>query len=113
MQQLEMTCERCAVAAKCPKKGASPAFTPGGKRALCRILGGYGRVPVDPGVLSPESLARSKKDGPCLTLAEVPVVEDGQVGWELTKIFSHPVIGAREKPDAILGDHLLPKNPGT
>lgn len=111
--QLEMTCERCAVAEKCPKKGASPTLTQGGKRALCRILGGYGRVPVDPAVLSADSLVRSKKDGPCLTLAEVPALEDGQVVWELTKVFSHPVIGAREKPDAILGDHLLAKAPGS
>lgn len=111
--QLDMTCERCAVATKCPKNGSSPTLTQGGKRSLCRILGGYGRVPVDPAVLSADSLVRSKKDGPCLTLAEVPKVEDGQVIWELTKVFHHPVIGAREKPDAILGDHLLAKAPGT
>jgi hypothetical protein len=113
MPSLEMTCNRCLVAQTCPKSGSSPLFFSSGKRAHCRILGGYGRQPVDEAILSAESLVRSKKDGPCLTLAEVPVLDDGMVTWEITKVFSPPIVNERERPTAILGGQLNPKNPGT
>jgi len=112
MSALDMACERCLVAQTCPKRGASPLFF-NGKRAHCHILGGYGRQPVDPTILSAESLERVKKDGPCLTLAEVPVLDDGMITWELTKVFGPPIVNERERPTAILGGQLNPKNPGT
>jgi hypothetical protein len=113
MTALEMTCDRCAVATTCPKRGASPLFYGGGKRVHCRILGGYGRQPVDKEILSSESLERYGKDGPCLTLADIPVLEDGQVSWETVKIFHQAVLGDRERPTAILGGQLNPKSPGS
>lgn len=108
-----MTCERCAVATKCPKNGSSPLFYGPGKRAHCHILGGYGRVPVDLAILSEESRVRAEKDGACLTIAEVPFMDDGHLVTETVKIFSGPVLGDRERPTAILGGQLNPRSPGT
>lgn len=113
MDALDMTCERCAVAKTCPKQGSSPLFTSGNKRVHCRILGGFGRQPVDVSILSEESRKRMEADGPCLTLAEVPVFEDGIVAWELTKIFAEPVLNERERTTTILGGQLNPRNPGS
>lgn len=62
----------------------------------CRIIGGYGRTPVDRSILSSESALRADSDGPCLTLAEVPHFEDEVLSFKLTKIFSQPVLNKRE-----------------
>ncbi len=107
---LEMTCERCAVAQACPKNGSSPLFLPGAKRVHCRILGGFGKQPVDLSILSEKSKALVEKNGPCLTIAEVPRLEDELVTYETVKIFSQPVVSDREKPTAILGGQLNPKS---
>ena len=112
MPALEMTCERCPVAPTCPRNGASPLFS-GGKRFHCRIVGGFSRAPVDPSALSEESKARAAKDGPCLTIAEVPTADDGLVSWEVTKVFSPPVLSDRDRPTAVLGGQLNPKSPGS
>jgi hypothetical protein len=92
---LQVDCVKCRVAEKCPRKGASPTVV-NGKRLLCGLIGGYGRVPLSPSVMSEESRARSTVDGPCLTLAQVPTVKDGSVEYELVKIFSPPVLHDRE-----------------
>ena len=113
MSALEMTCDRCSVATTCPKNGSSPLIVSGGKRVHCRILGGFGRKPVDVSILSEESRKRMEADGPCLTLAEVPALEDGQVSWNLTKVFSPAVLSARESTVTLLGGQLSPKNPGS
>lgn len=68
-----------------------------GTKMVCRIVGGYGRQPVDPAILSPESLERSKSDGPCLTIAEVPSVVDGTFVIDVVKIFAPAVTHEREK----------------
>lgn len=107
--ELEMTCDRCAVAKTCPRRGSSPLYLQGGKRVHCRILGGYGRQPLDPEVLSEESKKRVEKDGPCLTIAEVPSVVDGVVVHETVKIFAHPVLSDRERTTVVLGGQLNPK----
>jgi len=63
----------------------------------CQLLNGYGRLPVDPSVLSPESRKASERDGPCLTLAYVPVLdENDRPVHVLTKVFSPPVLHGRE-----------------
>lgn len=110
MASLDMTCERCAVAQKCPKAGASPLIVKA-KRYLCRIVGGFGRTPVDQTILSADSQKASAESGPCLTLAEVPELDDGIVDWKLTKVFHHPVLSNREQPTAILYGQLNLKNP--
>ncbi len=68
------------------------------RKVFCHIVGGYGRVPVAKSKLGPESLARSEKDGPCLTVAYVPTVDEetGTLQTELVKIFSPPVKHPRE-----------------
>lgn len=93
---LPMRCSDCAVAASCPAKGASPLIISGAQH-LCEIVGGYGREPVDPAILSPESAARAAQHGPCLTIAEVPEVDGGVVRYKVVKVFSQPVRAAREK----------------
>jgi hypothetical protein len=97
-----MECTKCRVAKTCPRFGSSPLLTKGKKKVFCRIVGGYGRIPVDKEILSIESAARSEKDGPCLTIAEIPTLEDDLIIMEITKIFSHPILHERETvPDII------------
>ncbi len=75
------------------------------------MIGGYGRLPVDPGIMSDEAREAAARSGPCLTLAEVPSVdESGRVTYELVKIFSPPVLHDREViPWQI--DMVVPKSP--
>ena len=65
---------------------------------FCQILGGYGREPIDKSKLSKESLIAYERDGNCLTFAYVPQYnkEDESLTRVLTKIFSPPVLHARE-----------------
>lgn len=93
---IEMECNRCSVANTCPRRGASP-LNLDGKMLKCRIVGGFGRNPVDRTVLSDASKAASDKDGPCLTIAEVPTLDDQKfLTMEVVKIFSPPNLAARE-----------------
>jgi hypothetical protein len=93
---LEMTCEKCAVQGTCPKNGSSPAFLLG-KQVKCRLVGGYGRLPVDPEILSDESKRLAAQNGPCVTIAEVPYLnDDGAIDFEVIKVFSKPILSDRE-----------------
>ncbi len=71
---------------------------PNNKKLFCHIIGGYGRDPINRALLSPESLARSETDGPCLTIAVVPTrdEETGMIQEEIVKIFAPPVKHPRE-----------------
>ena len=94
---LDMTCDRCLVSKTCPKSGSSP-LTHKSKRYVCRLVGGYGQKPVDESILSEESKKIAKRDGYCITLAEIPIIqEDNNVGFELTKIFSQPILSEHQK----------------
>lgn len=103
-----MECRKCRVADYCPSKGSSPLIVLK-KRFLCVLVGGYGKVPVDPGILSDESRVIAQKQGGCLTLAEIPTYEDEIVTFKLTKIFSPPQLSAREATNEML-DRLYPKS---
>jgi hypothetical protein len=105
---LEVECAKCRVSPTCPSRGSSPLLH-GGKRHVCRVIGGYGRVPVDPGILSPESAARAAADGPCLTLAEVPALEGDLVVTTVVKVFSPPVLSDRETT-TIMMDRMYPRS---
>jgi hypothetical protein len=105
---LEMTCERCAVQNVCPKKGSSPLFI-SEKQIFCHLIGGYGRTPVDSEILSEESKKLVIKYGPCLTIAEIPHVYNGEISFELIKIFSQPILSDREKTNIPL-DSLQSKS---
>jgi hypothetical protein len=99
MNYLQAECAKCKVADTCPRKGSSPLIMSGGtKKLFCNIIGGYSKTPVDKSILSPESLERYEKDGPCLTIAEVPTRNnDGNIITEVVKIFSNPILHEREK----------------
>lgn len=107
-----MECSKCRVASFCPKKGSSPLQLGDNKRALCSLVGGYGRAPVDPSILSDESRAISAANGPCLTLAEVPELDEGsgEVIYSLVKIFSPPILHERETIPWQM-DAIIPKVP--
>lgn len=107
---LELDCQKCRISSKCPKFGSSPLVIDG-KQILCRLVGGYGRVPIDETILSEESLEKFKKDGPCLTIAEIPSFENGIVAFTVEKIFSDPVLNERETTNEQL-DRLYPKSHG-
>lgn len=96
MNVLSVRCTECKVASSCPQRGTSPVSI-GKKVFLCRLMGGYGREKVDPSILSEESKARSDRDGPCLTIAEVPEVEEQTVTYRVVKIFHQPIVHDREK----------------
>ncbi len=77
---------------------------------FCRIVGGYGREEVDPSKLSLESLERSRRDGPCLTVAEAPVRdESGIVVHKPVTVFHHPIRHERETTD-FRADMLYPRS---
>ncbi len=99
LNSLPMHCSRCKVSQTCPRRGSSPLLLGKGKRPLlCSIVGGYAHRPVDKSSLSKASLGRSEKDGPCLTLADVPTVDpdSGHVYFETTKIFHDPILHPRQ-----------------
>lgn len=92
-----MECSRCRVATTCPRKGSSPLTMSGGTKMFCNVIGGYSKTPVDKSILSAESLVRYEKDGPCITIAEVPIRNtDGNINTEVVIIFSKPVLHERE-----------------
>lgn len=105
---LEMTCDRCAVVKTCSKSGSSPLIHLK-KRYTCSILGGYGKIPVDESILSEESKEIAKHNGPCLTLASVPEVQEGSVNMILVKIFSPPILSKHEKTNMPL-DSIYPQS---
>jgi hypothetical protein len=93
---LNVECSKCRVSKTCPRFGSSPVIFDG-KKIMCSLVGGYGRTPINAEDLSPESLEKSKTDGPCLTFALIPTIkEDGSMRLELVKIFNHPVLHERE-----------------
>lgn len=103
-------CSTCKIATTCPRRGSSPLSLGKGKGALlCRVVGGYSRDPVSPGALSKESLGRSEKDGPCLTLVEVPTLDpdSGHAYHEVVKVFHHPIRHPRERSSTVLDAVLI------
>lgn len=105
---LDMICDRCAVAKTCPKFGSSPLIYQK-KRYTCLIIGGYGKTPVDESILSEVSLKLSKRNGPCLTLAQIPEIQDETVNTVLTKIFAPPILSDHEKTNIPL-DSIYPRS---
>ena len=101
---LEVTCDKCKVSQTCPARGSSPLYVEGKMKARCQLVGGHGKTPVQKEDLSPESLEKSLRDGPCLTIAQVPRLEDGYLVRETVKIFSHPVTHEREKVPDLMGN---------
>lgn len=98
--KLEITCNKCKVSDFCPSKGASPLKFEN-KIYFCYLVGGYGRTPVDECILSEKSKELVKKQGGCLTIAEVPVLDTGSnmIYQKIEKIFHKPVLHAREIVD--------------
>lgn len=66
---------------------------------------------MDPGILSEDSRSASAS-GPCLTLAEVPTLDEdsGNVIYEIVKIFAPPVLHERETVPWQI-DVMYPKSP--
>lgn len=108
-QVLEMVCSKCRVSGNCPAKGSSPLLNNGKMIAKCRLVGGYGRVELDKSILSPESNQISKKNGLCLTIAEVPKMENDMIIYDMVKIFSHPITHERESVPDLIGN-IVPKS---
>jgi hypothetical protein len=99
---LRMQCKLCKISSNCKKNGSSPLYTENGRKIFtCQMIGGYSLTPVDKAILSQESLEEMEKHGPCLTIAEVPVLDQnsGHVVFELTKIFHEPILHPRTKTD--------------
>ena len=106
-----MHCSKCKVASTCPRNGSSPLYLGSGKPVLCRIVGGYGRTEIPEEKMSDESRATARENGPCLTIAEVPTIDDpsGKMYFEVVKIWGHPIRHARESTTA-LTERLVPSH---
>ncbi len=77
---------------------------------FCRVVGGYGLGPVDRSILSEEMKERADRDGPCLTLAEVPTREpSGHVHYELVKVFHQQIVHPRSTTTECL-DAMFPRS---
>jgi hypothetical protein len=99
---LKRSCDKCEVSIYCPKKGSSPQTVGKGTPIYCEIYGGFSKKPVPVEKLSDNSKAISEKNGRCFSIANVPVVIDGIVSFELCKIFHPPIFHKREKSGLIL-----------
>ncbi len=74
------------------------------------MIGGYATGPVDPERLSEEGKARAIKDGPCLSIAEVPTVEpSGHVHFETVTVFHHPIVHPRSTTTHVM-DSTFPRS---
>ena len=104
-----MRFSECLVSPFCSKKGVSPLLLENKKHVTCRLVGGYGRTPVDLTILSEESKLKMTGSGPCLTIAEIPVIYGKDFVYEIHKIFHPAVLHPREKSSMIM-DSMLTKN---
>lgn len=95
---LTVECKSCRISKYCPRCGSSPLRLPSGKMGVCRLVGGYGKKSVDISVLSKESKELFDKNGPCLTIAEIPTLDEcsGLMTYQVTKIFAPPILHERE-----------------
>jgi hypothetical protein len=102
MNTIDVDCNRCKLAGQCPKRGSSPVVFKN-RKVFCKILGGYGRSPIDEEVLSDSSKEVSLTSGRCLTLVSIPFLDkaSGTVCTELIKVFHQPILHAREKTTTI------------
>lgn len=109
MGVLEIHCDRCRVSEFCEKKGAAPLRYQN-KDIPCRIIGGYGRKSIPVEKLSENSKKMAVKNGPCLTLAEVPYIDEGSgtLAYHIVKVFSPPNLHPREKATGIY-DMMYPQ----
>jgi hypothetical protein len=106
---IKMECKNCLVAKYCPKNGSSPQRLENGKDITCRLVGGYGKKPVDKEILSEESKELVANNGKCLTIAEVPDVFRNDVVYNVVKVFSPPVLHERENTSYV-ADAIKSKN---
>ena len=108
---LTVYCTKCKIASTCPRRGSSP-LVQGRKTLQCRVVGGYASEPVDPEALSEESARIAAKDGPCLTLAEVPTLDEdsGHVFFQTVKIFHKPVVHPRQTTGTRMDVGLTPSH---
>ena len=65
---------------------------------FCRIVGGYGREPIPDEKIGPESREAVERGGPCLSIAEVPSIDEpsGHLYFETIKIWAQPIRHPRE-----------------
>jgi hypothetical protein len=97
---LQVLCKTCKISATCPKRGSSPLYADGNRKMMtCVVVGGYGRDPVDPSILSEESKSSSERDGRFLSIVEVPAFDkdSGKYYFEVVKVFHEPIVHPREK----------------
>lgn len=108
---LSLHCSKCKISETCPRRGSSPLQREGRSVPLfCRIVGGYAINPVDPERLSEEGRARAAKDGPCLSIAEVPTIEpSGHIHFETVKVFHQAIVHPRSKTAHVL-DSMFPRS---
>lgn len=111
MNNLDMVCSKCKIAECCPKKGSSPLVIPGKKPEMCQLVNGYGRDPISDDKLSEESKQLVDKQGRCLSIAEIPVLDEhtGKIYREIVKIFHQPILHPREKTNWQL-DMIYPRS---
>lgn len=100
-----LSCNTCKLSETCPKRGVSPLTVKGNKKVYCQLIGNFGIDPVDESILSPASLVRMKKDGPCTSYVEVPEFDkySNMLHYSHIVIFHKPILHERQRgiPDII------------
>ena len=92
---LKMQCARCKIALDCPKNGSSPLPTKQGLK-LCSIIGGYGSKPVDRSILSTGNQVKFDSGKQCISIIEVPLIEDDIISVKMLKVMHKPIKHPRE-----------------
>ena len=102
-------CHKCKIANYCDQKGSSPLVLSNKKELLCQIVGGYGRVDIDPKRLSDTSKKKFNEGNRCVSIVEVPKITDGFVHRKTISVFHPPVKHPREVSNVML-DKIYVRN---
>jgi len=110
--KLQIRCAKCKVANWCPAKGASPINLGSGKPVYCRLIGGYGQVPVPEHKMSDKTKEIAKDQGACLTIVEVPRIDEssGKLYFETILIWSQPQLHPRQTTTTAMDRALGPSS---
>ncbi len=109
--KLQMGCKKCRVSTECPSNGSSPLKLGSGRSVLCKLVGGYGQTPIPESKMSEESKVLAKEHGPCLTIAEVPTIDEdsGKLYFKIVKVWSQPQLHSRQTTTMMM-DRMYPRS---
>ncbi|HED37911.1 MAG TPA: hypothetical protein ENI76_06675 [Ignavibacteria bacterium] len=111
-RRLRVLCNKCLISEYCIYKGQSPLYVSKNSQTIeCVIVGGYGLKKPSSEILSEESKKSQKKFGECLSIVEIPQLDQstGYVYTTTTMIWHPRIKHEREKSDMII-DQIIPRS---